>query len=540
METPSRELRLLTNALRQPIFRFIVIGHNRKHIIDDIADHLKATYPNRPFLTLRLNGKAYRDIIDTLNTFREGIVLIPDFDWLFRPGNEDLCTAFNQRRDALARLPLALLCFVEPSGYTNVPKRIPDWWSLRSLALEFHSDETDLTETFLETDTDVSSLGGQTKAEKEAEIERLQKQLRLADIDNRVLLLYLNQQIGNLYYQLSQFSEALPYLEQSLKLARQIGDRAGEGTTLNNISQIYDAKGDYETALHYLEQSLSIRQQIGDRAGEGTTLNNISQIYDAKGDYETALHYLEQSLSIQQQIGDRAGEGATLNNISQIYTVKGDYETALHYLEQSLSIQQQIGDRKGEGTTLNNISQIYDAKGDYETALHYLEQSLSIRQQIGDRAGEGTTLNNISQIYDAKGDYETALHYLEQSLSIQQQIGDRAGEGATLNNISQIYDAKGDYETALHYLEQSLSIQQQIGDRKGEATVLHNLGAIYYEQFADVQKAVPLLEKSRSLFTQIGSPSVKNSVGYLSAIIEQIGEERFNQIVQSIDNKPQS
>jgi tetratricopeptide (TPR) repeat protein len=44
-----------------------------------------------------------------------------------------------------------------------------------------------------------------------------------------------------------------------------------EGTTLNNISQIYKARGDYATALKYLEQSLAIRKEIGDRAGEAVT-----------------------------------------------------------------------------------------------------------------------------------------------------------------------------------------------------------------------------------------------------------------------------
>ncbi|MCP4738560.1 MAG: tetratricopeptide repeat protein, partial [Bosea sp.] len=42
----------------------------------------------------------------------------------------------------------------------------------------------------------------------------------------------------------------------------EIGDTAGEGTTLNNISQIYDARGDYTTALEYLEQSLAISREM--------------------------------------------------------------------------------------------------------------------------------------------------------------------------------------------------------------------------------------------------------------------------------------
>jgi tetratricopeptide (TPR) repeat protein len=87
--------------------------------------------------------------------------------------------------------------------------------------------------------------------------------------------------------------------------------------------------GDYETALTYLKQSLAIRQEIGDRSGEGTTLNNISQIFKARGDYETALTYLKQSLAIQQEIGDSAGLCATLFNMGHIHWQNGEQAEAL-------------------------------------------------------------------------------------------------------------------------------------------------------------------------------------------------------------------
>ena len=212
-----------------------------------------------------------------------------------------------------------------------------------------------------------------------------------------------------------------------------------KGEALGQTGKQYHHLGDYDTALRYLQQSLKISQEIGDKSGEGTTLNNISQIFKARGDYDTALRYLQQSLKIRQEIGDKSGEGTTLNNISSLYHARGDYDTALRYLQQSLKIRQEIGDKSGEGTTLNNISQIFKARGDYDTALRYLQQSLKIRQEIGDKSGEGTTLNNISQIYDARGDYDTALRYLQQSLKICQEIGDKSGEGTTLNNISQIF-----------------------------------------------------------------------------------------------------
>lgn len=286
-------------------------------------------------------------------------------------------------------------------------------------------------------------------------------------------------QYGKQLLHIGSYDMALKYLNQSLAIRREIGDRYGEGVTLNNISQVFKAQADYTKALDYLEQSLVIRQEIGDKAGEGATRNNISLIFRVRGDYSRALDYLEQSLVIQQEIGDKQGEGRTLTNISQIYDSRGDHVAALDYLNQSLAIQQEIGDKQGEGTTINNIAAISHAQGNYVQAFGYLSQSLTIQQEIGDKQGEGTVLNNISQIYSVRGDYAMALDYLEQSLAIQQEIGDRAGEGSTLHNISQMYVAREDYTTALDYLEQSLTLRQEIGDKPGMCFTVFNIGHIH-------------------------------------------------------------
>jgi len=259
---------------------------------------------------------------------------------------------------------------------------------------------------------------------------------------------------------------------------QQSSDPQQKCSLLLDTAQSQKMDGQLEAALTSLQNAHTMYREIGDKSGEGTTLNNIGRIYHARGDYKTALKYLEESLQIVREIGDKAREGATLNNISQIYDVRGDYKTALKYLEESLQIVREIGDKAGEGTTLNNVSSIYHARGDYKTALKYLEESLQIRREIGDKGGEGTTLNNISQIYKARGDYKMAIKYLEESLQIRREIGDKSGEGATLNNISSIYHARGDYKTALKYLEESLQIRREIGDKAGLIPTLHNMAII--------------------------------------------------------------
>ncbi len=306
---------------------------------------------------------------------------------------------------------------------------------------------------------------------------------------------------GMCLHALGSLESALACFEPALNCAP---DEQSRGTTLNNISQIYSARGEYDRALVYLEQSLAIQREIGNRAGESATLNNLATTAHARGDYARGMQYLEQSLAILRKIGNRASESATLNNIGETYRARGDYERALDYLEQSLVIRREIGDRAGEGTTLSNISQTYSARGDYERALEYLEQSLAIQRKIGDRSGEGVTLNNISQIYKARGDYERALDYLEQSLAIFREIGDRSREGTALNNLATTAHARGDYERALECLEQSRAIKQEIGDRAGMIPTLHNMALIAVRN-SNPKRAVDYWQEALQLALDTGN-----------------------------------
>ena len=88
---------------------------------------------------------------------------------------------------------------------------------------------------------------------------------------------------------------------------------------LNNIGQIYHARGDYATALTYLEQSLAIQREIGDKAEEGVTCWNIGLIYKDQGDLVRAEKYISRTVQIDEEIGrpDLEQDRAALERIRQ-------------------------------------------------------------------------------------------------------------------------------------------------------------------------------------------------------------------------------
>ena len=78
--------------------------------------------------------------------------------------------------------------------------------------------------------------------------------------------------------------KALAAFERALPVAPS---RKDEGTTLNNISQIYNARGDYEGAEVPRREPRDPVAKSGTGPGKGTTLNNITDIAQARGDYGT-------------------------------------------------------------------------------------------------------------------------------------------------------------------------------------------------------------------------------------------------------------
>ena len=105
---------------------------------------------------------------------------------------------------------------------------------------------------------DVANQHSLAAAEAHADNARLQRiQLRYAkaaaywqkaaallpDDKKKERSLYLHNAAFDLD-RVARYSEALSLYEQSLAIDKEIGDKEGEGETLNNISQIYDARGD--------------------------------------------------------------------------------------------------------------------------------------------------------------------------------------------------------------------------------------------------------------------------------------------------------
>ncbi|HJT56006.1 MAG TPA: tetratricopeptide repeat protein [Ktedonobacteraceae bacterium] len=116
---------------------------------------------------------------------------------------------------------------------------------------------------------------------------------------------------------------------QFFPLAQWHPERRDEALLYSRVAYLYNGLGQKQEALRYYQQALAIFQEVGDRGGEGTTLNNLGRVYDDLGQKQEALRYYQQALDIRKEVGDRGGEGVTLHNIGMLYFQEEQYDVAL-------------------------------------------------------------------------------------------------------------------------------------------------------------------------------------------------------------------
>ena len=332
--------------------------------------------------------------------------------------------------------------------------------------------------------------------------------------------------LGNALLSLGDFKKAIDYHELHLKIAKEIGDKAGEGNAYGNLGNAFLSLGDFRKAIDYYELDLKIAKEVGDKAGEGITYGNLGNAFRYLGDFRKAINYCEMHLKIAKEVGDKAGEGRSYGNLGNAFLGLGDFRKAKDYYELDLKISKEVGDKAGEGTTYGNLGNAFRNLGDFTKAIDSYELQLKIAKEVGDKAGEGRSYGNLGNAFLSIGDFTKAIDYYELDLKIAKEVGDKAGEGTTYGNLGNAILSLGDIRKAIDYYEVHLKIAKEVGDKAGEGRAYGNLGSAFHN-LGDFRKAIDCCEFHLEIAKEIGDKAGEgNAYGNLGNAFRNLGDFR--------------
>jgi tetratricopeptide (TPR) repeat protein len=145
---------------------------------------------------------------------------------------------------------------------------------------------------------------------------------------------------GMCQFVLGLYNSAVAAFERALPITPTQVDK---GSTLNNLSQLSMARGDYGTAQRYLEASLAICREIGDKAGEGRALHNMGFVAWETKNTERATTLWAEALDIGMEIRNAERIFYTASTLGQVLAVGEAASEARPFLQLAVEVGKATG-----------------------------------------------------------------------------------------------------------------------------------------------------------------------------------------------------
>ena len=180
----------------------------------------------------------------------------------------------------------------------------------------------------------------------------LQRAIDLAAEEGGAPLAQLAHWLGVLLQQQSEPRAALPLLERSLAIWRDLGDRNQQARELNSLGITHHHLDDFDTARSLLEESAAISRELGSDMRLAAALTNIGQLEADAGNFDRATQVLQEALAIDTKQGDMLGVALDQQSLAGVHLRAGRAQEAREQLSGMAGYVVSCGDPELLATTL--------------------------------------------------------------------------------------------------------------------------------------------------------------------------------------------
>ncbi len=245
----------------------------------------------------------------------------------------------------------------------------------------------------------------------------------LDDQPERQAALY--QAIGQVYSELSLFDQAMPLLDEALRLHRESGaESEGFAETLMLKAEIVEIAGDYEAAAELAMEVLQLRRRLGDEIPTASALLQVGRIAHKRGQSEIAEAHYRQALAVQSRILDPDDPqlAHSLSYLGSLLEQRGELEEAEVMQQEALAIRRAA---YGEEhivliESLHNLSAVFIKQKRYEEAQALLESALGISMKLLPEGSSGRMFlyNSLGTVFHRARDLENSAANYRRAMEV--------------------------------------------------------------------------------------------------------------------------
>lgn len=236
---------------------------------------------------------------------------------------------------------------------------------------------------------------------------------------------------------------AMKDVEAALMLLSNLHDDwETRGLVLSNAAVAYVDQGDHESAESFFNESIAIARRLGDEAAEAVRRGNYGWYLLATGKPQQALSTLEYALRLSQQLGLTLSAAVQTDNIGLVYDDLADYDKAEVQHRAALDLLASAGDPHWERIFQINLAATLMARADLQQAEPLLVNALETARQQEDAEAIVRALIGLVRVQVRSGRASGAAALLDEAAQLA-----RRGDLRLLN--AEVFSARSEHSAAI-------------------------------------------------------------------------------------------
>ena len=266
---------------------------------------------------------------------------------------------------------------------------------------------------------------------------------------DRATLLY---RLGEMMILIGEASQAIPYLQEGLSVARKLQNKGVMAEALGRLGWAAYYSGDFPQASKWLEEGIVCARESENQPALLLCLRQLGNVVSANNDYILARELYKESLQLARGLGDQSGVTSALNNLGLAGILTGEYAQAHQYLEETIQLAEQRGDRMSVALALGNLGIADHFAGDNERALDDLKRAIDLSRSIGSQlvVAESSIWSGIC--LTSMGDLSSAETQLREGLRVSVKTEQTTLALGALVGFANLAAQQGDPEQAVKLL----------------------------------------------------------------------------------------
>ena len=296
-----------------------------------------------------------------------------------------------------------------------------------------------------------------------------------------VLSLRARRVTSRAFLHMGMYAEGEGVAQESIKIAREAGERYEEAMAHNEVGVFRFVAQDYEGALGHYDAAEQLLRVVGAETDLSRIYLNIGNVYYRKNDVANSLRYYERTLSIAERVNDDTMLAKVLTNLTGLYAeFMQDEKTAIEYARRGVEIFERLNDKVGLAKAYMHLGIHAKTAGNYDEAIGYFAESIDLRANFSEPDELISTHCEIAECYrlvDQPERCEATLREVETLAAFKINTG--MGRHYVNGGWANLYLQRKEYTAAIILMVEMLAYLRENGTTYLEAAIVHDLAKAY-------------------------------------------------------------